>query len=100
MTKIIALTSGKGGVGKSQIAANLAYILSENGYKTALLEVSDLPNLDIIINASNIPRNIARLDFFKSILNTDATSEPVQAPVPGSGIPTNNTKPQKPYLSI
>ena len=53
MTKIIALTSGKGGVGKSQIAANLAYILSENGYKTALLEVSDLPNLDIIINAKN-----------------------------------------------
>ncbi|MBQ9292372.1 MAG: AAA family ATPase [Campylobacter sp.] len=53
MTKIIALTSGKGGVGKSQIAANLAYILSENGYKTALLEVSDLPNLDIIINAKS-----------------------------------------------
>ena len=53
MTKIIALTSGKGGVGKSQIAANLAYILSESGYKTALLEVSDLPNLDIIINAKN-----------------------------------------------
>lgn len=51
--KIISITSGKGGVGKSQIAANFAAILAQNGYKTALLEVSDLPNLDIILNAKN-----------------------------------------------
>ena len=52
-TKIIAISSGKGGVGKSQIAANLAYILSQNGYKCALVEISDLPSLDIIINAKS-----------------------------------------------
>ena len=53
MTKIISITSGKGGAGKSQIAANFATILAQNGYKTALLEISDLPNLDIILNAKS-----------------------------------------------
>ena len=38
--------------------------------------------------------------FFRPISKTDATREPVQAPVPGSGIPTNSISPQKPYLSI
>ena len=51
--KIISITSGKGGVGKSQIMANLGVILAKNGYKTALLEVSDLPNLDIILNCKS-----------------------------------------------
>ena len=38
--------------------------------------------------------------FFLSISSIPATIAPVHAPVPGSGMPTNKTSPQKPYFSI
>ncbi len=50
-TKFIAITSGKGGVGKSAISANISNILSKHGYKVALFDADiGLANLDIIFN--------------------------------------------------
>lgn len=50
-TKIVNFLSAKGGVGKSVIAANFGEILSEIGYRTAIIEAPNLNNQEIILNA-------------------------------------------------
>ena len=50
-TKIVNFLSAKGGVGKSVIVANFGEILSEIGYRTAIIEAPNLNNQEIILNA-------------------------------------------------
>ena len=49
-TRVIAVTSGKGGVGKTNITANFAYILSKMGKRILLLDAdAGLANIDVIL---------------------------------------------------
>ncbi|MCP4259847.1 MAG: MinD/ParA family protein [Planctomycetes bacterium] len=51
---VLAITSGKGGVGKSNIAANLGICLAASGKKVVLVDADfSLGNLDIIMNVDN-----------------------------------------------
>lgn len=49
--KVIAVASGKGGVGKTNVAANLACCLAQAGQNTLLLDADfSLSNLDVLLN--------------------------------------------------
>jgi len=51
--RVIAVTSGKGGVGKSNIAANLATLLARSGVKVALIDADwGQGNLDVLLGVS------------------------------------------------
>jgi len=63
-TRVIAVTSGKGGVGKTTLTANLGYALHSLGFKVALFDADiGLANLDVILKI-NAKKNI--LDVLKN----------------------------------
>ena len=50
-TKLVTITSGKGGVGKSTFTANMAFLLSRRGYKVAVLDADiGLANMQILFD--------------------------------------------------
>ena len=50
-TKLITITSGKGGVGKSTFTANMAFLLSRRGFKVAVLDADiGLANMQVLFN--------------------------------------------------
>jgi flagellar biosynthesis protein FlhG len=49
-TRVLAVTSGKGGVGKTNVVANLAFCLSEIGRKVVVLDADfGLANIDVLL---------------------------------------------------
>ncbi len=54
MSRNIVITSGKGGVGKTTVCANLGIALSNKGYRVALIDVDfGLNNLDVVLGVEN-----------------------------------------------
>ncbi len=54
-TKIITVTSGKGGVGKSTFTANIAYLLAKRGFKVAVIDADiGLANMQVLFDVKPI----------------------------------------------
>lgn len=76
--RVVAVASGKGGVGKTSLVANLATVLASRGHRVTILDADfGLANLDIVLNLSP-KKNLGHL-----LRGEAAPAEVVLEPVPG-----------------
>lgn len=74
-TRFIAITSGKGGVGKSTISSNMGHVMAKNGLKVGIFDADiGLANLDVMFNVK-IKKNILH------VLRGEATVEEILVPI-------------------
>lgn len=78
--KVICVTSGKGGVGKTNLSVNLAYAIAERGKSVILIDLDlGLANIDILLNLN--PRyNIYHL------ISGEATIDDIITPTEKKGV--------------
>ncbi|HZF69367.1 P-loop NTPase [Sulfuricurvum sp.] len=74
-TRFIAITSGKGGVGKSTISSNMAHVMAKYGLKVGIFDADiGLANLDVMFNVK-IQKNILH------VLKGEATVNEILVPI-------------------
>ena len=75
---VIAVASGKGGVGKTNIAANLAIALRQSGSSVVLIDVDiGLANADVILGINKTLANLS------DVLKAEIEVEHAMTPAPG-----------------
>ncbi|WP_108124454.1 MinD/ParA family protein [Saccharospirillum mangrovi] len=75
--QVLAVTGGKGGVGKSNVSVNMAVALAEQGKRVVLLDADlGLANIDVLLGVSS-GRNIA------DVLSGEAELRDILVPGPG-----------------
>jgi ATP-binding protein involved in chromosome partitioning len=88
VNNVIAVSSGKGGVGKSLIASTLAIILARNGYKAGLFDLDfTSPSTHIILGVEGlkpkeekgiIPTNVDGLRYMSMIYYSGEKAAPLR----------------------